>query len=278
MLLLLLAVQTFHMLSPGNPRWNPQHWSSTWFEETVPERLRDEPFLHLTLGSLSNSYLAAFMHPQSSFVNLIGQHSLAVDRPGGDRLRKLLAEHAGRTRVLAPWSVLIGVPSPDSIPARHLDAVLDPLLLQVDFTDCLFVSSDGAELVSSMPALLPATSTPAAADDKSRKVMLSCALKPRGDHEPALEALRHRLEPVYKAFEARCPQLFRPAGTVPAYGQRVVSAYYMETGISLNVVQNKITYYAERQPVDTFIGNVDDVPRVVERFDCKRPRDGSREF
>ena len=109
-------------------------------------------------------------------------------------------------------------------------------------------------------------------------VCLPWGTKPRGDHEPSLEALRHQLEPIYKAFEARCPQLFRPACTVPAYGQRVVSAYYMETGISLNVVQKKITYYAERQPVDTFIGNVDDVPRVVERFDCKRPRDGSREF
>ena len=152
------------------------------------------------------------------------------------------------------------------------------VLLQVDFTDCRFVSAGGAERITSMPPLLPATSTPAAADDKSRKGMLSCALKPRGDHEPSLEALRHQLEPIYKAFEARCPQLFRPAGTVPAYGQRVVSAYYMETGISLNVVKCEITYYAVRQPVDTFIGNVGDASRVVDRFACMRPRDGSREF
>jgi hypothetical protein len=108
--------------------------------------------------------------------------------------------------------------------------------------------------------------------------MLSCLLKPRAAHDSSQEARRQQLEPIYKAFEARCPRLFRPAGAVPVIGRSVVSAYYMETGISLNVVQNEITYYAERQPVDTFIGRVDSVEKALEGFDCRRPRNGSREF
>ena len=278
MLLVLLFVQTFHMASPGNSRWNPQHWSDTWFEERIPERLRTEPYLHLTLGSLSNSYVAAFMHPQSAFINLVGQHSLAFDRPGGERLRKILGGHMGRIRVLAPWTDQLGPPDADSLPAKKLDAILDYVMLQVDFSDCLIVSSDGAGLLTALPNMLPETSVPGADDDKSRKVMLSCLLKPRTAHDPSQEARRQQLEPIYKAFEARCPRLFRPAGAVPVIGRSVVSAYYMETGISLNVVQNEITYYAERQPVDTFIGRVDSVEKALEGFDCRRPRNGSREF
>jgi hypothetical protein len=52
----------------------------------------------------------------------------------------------------------------------------------------------------------------------------------------------------------------------------------METGVSLYVIDGSIAYSQERQPVDTVIGKLKDASADIENFECKLPRNGSREF
>jgi hypothetical protein len=51
-------------------------------------------------------------------------------------------------------------------------------------------------------------------------------------------------------------------------------AHYVETEIYVGSHDGTLLYHMARQPVDTRIGDVRDWKRLVERFDCRRPRDG----
>jgi len=277
-LLLLLVLQTAHMLSTGLSRWNPQPWAPTWFEMAVPDKLRTQPHLYLSLGNQSNSHIAAFVHPESSFVNLVGQYSLAVDRPGGERLRKLLQSHLGQTRTLVNVSALSPIPMADGRATRQMNAALYDVGLEVDSSDCVVIYSDGGTVVDNSLEAKPVSNSSLNTSESGRRAVQACLVKTRNQDDPAREDLKRRLEPVYQAFEARCPEIFRPSGSILFIGPRIVSAYYMETGVSLYVIDGSIAYSQERQPVDTVIGKLKDASADIENFECKLPRNGSREF
>ncbi|MDE2437654.1 MAG: hypothetical protein KGM49_15475, partial [Sphingomonadales bacterium] len=99
---IVVILQTAHAAIPGNPRWNPHPWSAEWLPASIPSVLRDKPALFVVVGLSSESYLAGYMNPQSSFINPIGLLSLRTNGPGWDRFEALRARYAGDTWVVFP--------------------------------------------------------------------------------------------------------------------------------------------------------------------------------
>jgi hypothetical protein len=98
--LLALTLQLAHLAHAGNPRFSPQPWSREMLPIELPPALAEQPLLFVTVGSLSESHLAARVHPQSPFTNPIGMHSLPSQGPGWNRFLWLRDRWAGRTRVV----------------------------------------------------------------------------------------------------------------------------------------------------------------------------------
>jgi hypothetical protein len=61
-----------------------------WYDLTVPAGLQQRAFLYLSMDPQSVAFLAPFLNPGSSFVNLVGQTSLPLTVPEGSRLSTLL--------------------------------------------------------------------------------------------------------------------------------------------------------------------------------------------
>lgn len=277
LLILLTTLQAVHTGAPGWARWNQQQWTATWFEIEVPKPLTAIPSLYLSLGMQSHSFVAEFVHPDSGFINLVGQHALSLDGPGGPRLQHLLAQYRGRLRVLAPMEVTPSLSTnPNSRELARIDAVLDQFLLRLDLGDCLIITADGGPQMRVLSG--PADSLTSAGGATQRMRLLSCGLKDKMMRDPILEKQQRELAHVFSAFETKCPRLFRPRGALPNSNARVWTAHYMETDILLTVVNGILTYRMAQQPASTIIGPLSDWQNLVSRFACEKPQGEDRTF
>lgn len=200
-LALLLVVQVSASLVAAPMRWFvTEPWSTRWLPYEVPERALREPALYLSVEILPMAVVAPFLHPDSSFVNFAGQHSLASDAP---RLRALLERHRGRVRALGRRLDLAGG-RPDAATAKAYDDALRRLGYRLDVADCFTIAWRPQEdaLTRSINNLLMASS---ASEPLS---VASCALVPAARDAAEVEAER-RASVVFDRIEKRCPKLLR---------------------------------------------------------------------
>ena len=99
-LVVLIFAQTLVVASTGEFRWNKVKWSGQWFEADVPSTLKEQPALFVSTGMRSASYLAPWMHPDSSFVHGSGQYVIAPDTAAFLRLKNLARRYSGRVFLL----------------------------------------------------------------------------------------------------------------------------------------------------------------------------------
>ena len=178
---LVAQVTAMAMISP--PRWfMAESWTSQWFPFVVPERA---PALYLTMEAQTMSAVVPYLHPQSSFVNLRGQHSVA---PGWKRVEALLARHGGKARALGRGLRL----QADGLPRPEVVAAYDSTMLRfgfrLDTSDCYAIGWEG---------------------EKGRVLSLaSCALVP-GERDPRDIEAEARMSRVFDRIERECRRLFR---------------------------------------------------------------------
>ena len=92
-LLILLIAQAVACALISPTRWfMTDLWSERWFPYQAPERAKREPALYLTVETQAMSVVVPFLHPDSSFINLRGQHSV---EHSARRMQALLARHQG---------------------------------------------------------------------------------------------------------------------------------------------------------------------------------------
>jgi hypothetical protein len=190
------------MISPL--RWFvSESWTREWFPFEVPERARREPVLYLTMESQTMMSVAPYLSPESSFVNLRGQHSLA---PGWKRIETLLTRHRGKVRALGRGLRL----QADGKPRPEVVEVYDSTMLRfgfrLDTSDCFAIGwrGDEAGVISRAANALAYYSEP-----KGRLFSLaSCALVP-GERDPRVVAAEARMSRVFDRIEKECPRLFR---------------------------------------------------------------------
>lgn len=195
---LVAQVTAIAMISP--PRWfMAERWSREWFPFHAPER---PPALYLTMEAQTMSAVVPHLHPQSSFVNLRGQHSVA---PGWKRVQALLARHGGRPRALGRGLRL----QADALPRPEVVEVYDSTMLRfgfrLDTSDCYAIGWRGEEDALARAANLLAARLPS---HERLLSLASCALVP-GERDPRDIAAEERMARVFDRIERECPRLFR---------------------------------------------------------------------
>jgi len=201
-LAVLLLVQVAMTFIASPTRWFlAEHWSRHWLPYEVPERARQEPALYLTVEILPMAVIAPLVHPQSSFVNFRGQHTLAADAP---RLQRLLERYRGRIRTVGRGLELVaGKPSDDQV--RIYDTRLRRLGYRVDTADCFAIpwrpdDEDGLSRAANRLAGERASYEPLS--------VVSCALRP-ATRDPADIDRERQASLLFDRVEKACPRLFR---------------------------------------------------------------------
>jgi hypothetical protein len=195
---LVAQVTAIAMISP--PRWfMAERWSREWFPFHAPER---PPALYLTMEAQTMSAVAPHLDPQSSFVNLRGQHSVA---PGWKRVQALLARHGGKARALGRGLRL----QADGLPRPEVVEVYDSTMLRfgfrLDTSDCYAIGWRGEEDALGRAANVLAARLPS---HERLLSLASCALVP-GERDPRDIAAEARMTGVFDRIERECPRLFR---------------------------------------------------------------------
>lgn len=198
----LLVVQLVTSVVAAPSRWFiAEPWSRHWLPYDVPQRALLEPALYITVEVLPMAVVAPFVHPDSSFVNFRGQHSLPADSP---KLATLLARHRGHVRTLGRGLELVeGRPPADQVKAY--DDTLLRLGYRVDAGDCFTIAwrPDDDDLLSRMANRLAGPRLP-----HEPLSVVSCALR-MATRDPADVEKERRASALFDQIEKACPDLFR---------------------------------------------------------------------
>lgn len=88
------------LANAGNPRWAAAAWSTPWVDVDVPSDLQSQPYLFLLTTNQSHAAIAAFLHPQSTLVALIGQYIQPIGVRMTPKLQRQLQRPVEEMRVV----------------------------------------------------------------------------------------------------------------------------------------------------------------------------------
>jgi hypothetical protein len=220
-LAIFLLVQLVILVVAAPARWFvAEPWSKSWFPYQVPER---GAALYLTIETQPMAVVAPFLHPDSAFVNLRGQRTLAADEP---RLVALLKRYEGMVRVLGR-----------SIDAQAYERQLARIGHRLDSSDCFTMEwrPDGADALSRAANWISPT------EPTTEPLSLqSCALRamPR---DPAREAREREASALFDRVQKNCPHYFRgqTAVTEP-FGASGWARHYVDLDARLEAFGERI--------------------------------------
>ena len=93
------ALQMTVLFMSADFRWDGRDWGQNYYEYTNIKELKKEPYLYVSVSKQSNSFLAAYTHKDSSFINLTGQ--LPLSKPKAiERFKKLIERQRGNIRFI----------------------------------------------------------------------------------------------------------------------------------------------------------------------------------
>jgi len=203
LVLLVSQIVACALISPS--RWFMlDRWSTRWLAYEVPARAAREPALYLTVETQTMAAVVPFLHPDSAFVNVRGQHSIGR---GAERMQALFARYAGRVRALGRALRLRrdGRPRPEIV--ENYDATLLRYGFKVDPEDCFAIPwrPRRDDAVSELANML-------VTDDTALRPppvgLVSCALRP-GAWSPAEIEEERRMSALFDRMERDCPGVFR---------------------------------------------------------------------
>lgn len=269
--LLVLPVQVLLIASVDSPRWSPSDWSSRWLPAEVPEELKTSPQLYVSITPSSQSYVAAYVHPASVFVNAIGLSSIPTGGPGWKRFVTLRDHYVGRTRILI---VVRPELRPFADEVDSVNAVIDRLGLGINSARCHAMTFNRPE-TGALPHWWGRRGVPAL----STHTVLACDALPVPPSS-ILKAQRAQAAEVLDAFERKCPGVFAPnQAQVEGDGRSWLRRYgKFDLFFNIDMESGAIYYRMERQATDVVIGNVRTWQRDVERFECRLPHAGRRDI
>jgi len=264
--LVVLALQTGHALSAGNPRWASAEWTPHWFEASVPARLKDSPYAYLSLGiSESNSVIAPFVHPQSTFVSLTGSsYAFRPDGAGSERIKQIIKLHKNNLRMLV--TITPGQLLPQAGSFNGWDMLLAPWELKIIRSDCEFLGIALAPNKNSLDV-----SNQQLKGDVSQIPMLSCALETSVGEDENTRRERKRLTWVFDRIEDSCPLLFSPRGWQLSKPTGLWQRHYLQSDIVVYVRKGRLSLSKyEYGPFDVDMGSIEDWENNRSKFVCER--------
>ena len=250
----LLAAQVFELCAGATYRAYVPWDGGPPFEFSIPKKLTTQPYLYLTLGEESISFLAPFMAPGSGFTDLEGDYVLGPIGPSGAHLKSLIGRYAPHVRILVLDSRLrghgVGVPD-----AAHVEDTLAHFGLRAVSNDCLAITIKDVRqpFIRVSPSSLP-IHLPQLAGEKIKvpvspdTYLMTCGVVPDGGPHTALFSGEQRANLAFDRLEDACPQLFLPRRPVTQdYGDERTGYYWMrtydDTGLAVMIVHGAVKLF-----------------------------------
>lgn len=270
LLALLQGFTSWQMVTPSN-RWGSSQWTPQFEAVRVPDALKRQPLLFVSLANPSHSEIVPYLHPDSAFVRPDGTYSIPSDGPAYERLQSLLSEYDGRTQVLFPLASIKGlVPNVPRLIERN-NIRLDRIGLRIQGDHCLRIEVGGQQ---SLP-----TRFNSKLDPPPLNSLMSCSAG-KSLPDPALAKSRESAERIMDAFEDKCPDLLRPRKPqIEALNRTAWRRMYLNyDAIALFVSFDKdvIMYNLSGQSSPAYLGKASEWPKAVAAFHCQLPGEGMR--
>lgn len=269
---ILLLLQLGNTWVAGAVRWSSGQWTDRWITMEVPRRLKLEPMLYLSADGVVKSALARHVHPDSSFVQLIGAtYSVPSDGVVGEWVQRAIDDHAGRVQ-----AVFAAPPEAQADRERFaayvgmLSRTLDRVGLSIDDSHCESIAVNGQP--PSGPNLNRHLSKP------PKEHLWVCAAN-RAEISTELGEKRKRVDEVFAQLESRCPDLYRPAGVqTEGDGNIWTRVYAMHDAVivTVNHRDGSVTHRLFGQSAGEHIGSLASWPTDLAKHGCAMPFDGVR--
>lgn len=264
----IFAVQGVQLWMGTDFRWNPAPWGGQWFKISVPEKLRTEPNLYLSMGVQSHSFLAPFLARGSGLVNFSGGYALGPEGPSGARILGLIGRFSPHVRVLV-LGARLHADSERLQPRRsEVDAAVARFGLRVDPSDCATIT------VYDLPPPLEVTiarSAPLPAQSRDTTYLVSCRLVPDDTDRSAQISSKRAADLVLDRLEDACPQLFQPRRLLSEPNGAAWQRTYMNTDLTAWVSRGWVQF---RNPLFAdqtgYLGRETDWAKRPLRLACGR--------
>ena len=228
----VLALQLGSNLRGGVERWDTAPFQAHYTQVQLPQEWRKTPSLYLSLQNQSLAFLSLQVHPDSGFVNLLGQLPLDPDGRGWSRVDKLLARHGGAFRTLHLITAEAAGDDPASAMRHSIEVqqtFLLPYGLALDDKQCSYFklwqdesSATGGDSLSNMGAWI--MSCQGHRMDAARMQLREAFL-------PALASANK----VFESIEQRCGAISRGMTASIRYFGEVYAKQYVNTDITLMI-------------------------------------------
>lgn len=272
-LLTLAGWQGIQQAFAGSPRWDMADWTPTWYSTEIPARLKNAPFAYVSLGEThSNSFVAPFLHRESTFTSLTGNtFTVSPDLPSSRRHKAFLERHGSQLRTL--FAVRNTANYVTNLDRRHLDDSLAPWLLRVDYEDCEYfrinLENPGANSdLYDGPGPIDLRDR---LNNKYDTRLVSCRIVPGPGESDAVRAERARITRVFDRVEESCPMLFSPRGWLLSRTVSGWKRHYLRSDILMGETRGKISLRRDLfGPFDVPVGTVQQWERGEVPFKCER--------
>jgi hypothetical protein len=263
----IFFTQAVQLYMGAEYRWNGSGWGGPWFDLSIPEKLKNEPDLYLTLGVQSNSFLAPFLARGSAFINIAGGNTLDPENANGAHVRALLRKHAPNLRIVfvtekpsASRDLKAALPT--------LDGVLQWYGLRADVDDCPTITVHGLA-----PALeiRYKTSVPQEPQDRHNTYIAACRVKEEASDLSALIARRRVVDLIFDRLEDACPQLFLPRRMFGLNSGDIWLRVYGSTDIVATIGNGRVRFSDQIRPTGLVdVGSESDWAKAPLRLECGR--------
>lgn len=243
-LLALFVAQGAQLVLGTDYRWNPAPWDGHWFDVEIPEKLASQPNLYLSVGMLSNSYIAPFLPKASGMVNFAGGYPLGPDGATASHLRAMIARSAPHIRVLVSGDRIHEDSDLRAPRQSDVDDTLRPYGLRVDMGDCETITVRGLRPMVWRPlgSSLAGPVIPSAGKLRYTNYLASCHLVADSSYRAPEMAARQAIDVVLNRLEDACPTLFQPPRPQTEHINKVWMRTYGATDLQAWVSEGEIKF------------------------------------
>lgn len=265
---IILLTQIFYTSTAADMRFSVQNWGAgPYFDIQTSEELVNDPYLHVSLGVLSFSFLANALNKEGALINIAGQYSLPVDGPLGQEVDNLLAEWDGRTRVVGNAFDTSDLELVESV-ENSIKYMLFRYALELDASSCYPIELENEGLVDgTITAWLHRNNQFVASSPPVK--LFSCELL-RHDIDSIKSDKENMVDAVFDVIEKACPRLYGPPAWLSERTEEYWWRYYANTDAIVKVFDDQVLVQHPRSPVDRVVGNPLDILNGIGDFDCSQ--------
>jgi hypothetical protein len=247
----IFGVQAVQLWMGADYRWKALPWGDQWFNVSVPETLRTEPNLYLTIGMQSNSFIAPYLAKGAGLVNFSGSYAFGPSGANGARVSALIARYAPHVRVLISGDKMHGDAEKGEPRRTQVDMALERFDLRVDTSDCETITVKGM--------------------DAGPSYLVSCHVIPDTVKHASWVAQQRAADVVLDRLEDSCPKLFQPRRVFSEHRGSGWIRYYGNTDLWAWVSQGWVKFYqSQRGAFRIFVGRESDWAQTPQRMSCGR--------